>query len=197
MSIKHALLGILVRQPCHGYELKQTFEEKVGEFWTLNYGQVYTTLERLYKDGLVEWEDIEQTDKPDKKMYRITEAGRVVFDEWRRQPVKAEPRALRDELFLKLLFMDRDQSEAVLRMIQTQQSVYMAHMMQLTNRKMALEDAAQQEIDAAHSDAEAERIEEETVIGTLLIDVAIYHAEADIRWLNHCEAKIKDLFAEG
>ncbi len=197
MSIKHALLGILVRQPGHGYELKQTFEEKVGEFWTLNYGQVYTTLERLHKDGLVEWEDVEQTDKPDKKMYRITEAGRAVFDEWRHQPVKAEPRALRDELFLKLLFMDRDQAGAVLRMIQTQQSVYMAHMMQLTNRKMVLEDAAQQDIDAAHSGTEIERIEEETVIGTLLIDVAIYHAEADIRWLNHCEAKLKDLFAEG
>ena len=54
MSVKHAFLGILSEKPRHGYDLKQAFEAKLGDFWSLNFGQVYTTLERLRKDGLVE-----------------------------------------------------------------------------------------------------------------------------------------------
>jgi DNA-binding PadR family transcriptional regulator len=192
MSVKHALLGILAEQPQHGYDLKQAFENKVGDFWSLNYGQIYTTLERLYDNGFVDYQEIEQSDKPDKKIYRITAAGREVFDAWRSSPVKAEPRALRDELFLKLVFMDQGQIPAILNLIRTQQSVYMAHMMQLTNRKYEIEQRTRQKLAQTTSDAERSRIEHECLMSSLLIDVALYHAEADIRWLRHCEAKVGD-----
>lgn len=195
MSVKHALLGILADEPAHGYDLKMRFEEKTGEFWELNYGQVYTTLDRLHKEGLVEYDAVEQDDKPDKKIYRITEAGQKEFDTWRLAPIKAEPRALRDELFLKLIFIEEEQSSHILRTIQSQQSVYMAHMMTLTNRKFEIEQQAQHDLQQATSEDERHRIEHEKVISTLLIDVAIYHAEADIRWLRHCEAKLKDILA--
>ncbi len=194
MSIKHALLGILAERPRHGYDLKRAFEDKVGDFWSLNYGQIYTTLERLHKNGLVEYEDIEQSDKPDKKIYRVTKAGMEEFQEWRVRPVKAEPRALRDELFLKIMFMDEEEYPGILSLIQSQQSVYMAHMMQLTNRKFEIEQSARRELEQAESEEERRRIEREKLIGVLLIDVALHHAEADIRWLRHCEAKISDLY---
>lgn len=193
MSVKHALLGILVDAPAHGYDLKVRFEEKLGEFWSLNFGQIYSTLNRLHKDGLVEFDEIEQDDKPDKKIYSITEEGREVFIAWQNEPLKAEPRTLRDDLFVKLMFIDSEQADHILRTIHTQQNVYMAHMMQLTNRKFAIEEDAATSLKLAQSDEERDKIEHEKVISTLLIDVAIYHAEADIRWLRHCEAKLKDL----
>lgn len=193
MSVKHALLGILADKPSHGYELKAQFEEKLGEFWELNFGQIYQSLDRLHKDGLVAFEDVEQDDKPDKKIYRLTEAGRDEFEEWRKQPVKAEPRSLRDELFLKLMFLKPEDSSRILPVLQSHQSVYMAHMMQLTNRKYELEEQFQRQMEKAANETERQAIEQEKVISTLLIDVAIYHAEADIRWLRHCEAKIKGL----
>ena len=195
MSVKHAFLGILAEKPCHGYDLKQTFEAKLGDFWRLNFGQVYTTLERLRKDGFVDYEEREQADKPDKKIYRITPAGMEEFQEWRVRPLKNKPRTLRDELFLKIMFMDAEDYPAILALIQSQQSVYMAHMMQLTNRKFEIEQAAQHRLAQADREDERRRIEHERLIGTLLIDVALHHSEADIRWLRHCEAKINDLYS--
>ncbi len=194
MSIKYALLGILAEKPRHGYDLKRTFDERLGDFWSLNYGQIYTTLERLRADGLVECEAIAQTDRPDKKIYRVTQAGLEDFQDWRVRPIKAEPRALRDELFLKLMFMSEDETEPVLQLIQTQQGVYMAHMMQLTDRKYQIEQNARRSLDSAADETERRRIEHERLIGTLLIDVALQHAEADIRWLRQCQAKITSLY---
>ncbi len=196
MSVKYALLGLLAESPRHGYDLKQAFEQKVGVFWTLNFGQIYSTLERLYEEGLVAYEAVAQSDKPDKKIYRITAEGSAAFESWRLAPIKAEPRALRDELFLKLMFMRAEDVETLLLLLHSQQSVYMAQMMQLTERKVRLEQQAKRALQSATDAAERARIHRERVISTLLIDVALQHAEADIRWLRHCEAKIKALFSE-
>ena len=97
MSVKHALLGILSRQPRHGYELKREFDDALGDFWSLNFGQIYTTLERLQADGLVEHQEVSQHDKPDKKVYRITDQGLAEFYDWKTRAIKPEPRSLRDE----------------------------------------------------------------------------------------------------
>jgi DNA-binding PadR family transcriptional regulator len=191
MPVKHVLLGILAERPRHGYDLKQAFDEKVGDFWTLNYGQVYTTLERLLKDGLVECEEVEQTHKPDKKIYRVTPTGLSAFEAWRVEPIRPEPRMLRDELFLKLLFMSESDSGQILAMIQSQHNVYMAHMMQLTNKKVQIERETRRALRSAASEAERRRVEHERLVSTLLIDVALQHTEADIRWLRQCEARIK------
>src|SRR5438552_8297942 len=106
MSVRHALLGILAQSPRHGYDLKRTFDDKLGDFWSLNFGQIYTTLDRLQAEGLITYDPVPQDDKPDKKVYSITAAGRTEFDQWRTSSLKAEPRVLRDELFLRLLFME-------------------------------------------------------------------------------------------
>src|SRR5260370_34048983 len=102
MSVKYALLGILANDECHGYELKDAFEESVGDFWTVNYGQIYRTLDRLERDGLVEWHEEPQERRPDRKVYRITPKGITELRTWLTQPVTG-PRPLRDELFVKML----------------------------------------------------------------------------------------------
>jgi DNA-binding PadR family transcriptional regulator len=193
MSVKHALLGILARAPGHGYELKRAFEEKLGDFWPLNFGQIYTTLDRLEQEGLVMHDPVAQSDKPDKKVYRITEAGLGEFRLWRTAELKIELRVLRDELFLRIVFMEADEIDAVLGMMQRQQNAYLSQMMQLTNRKYEIEQHARRQTQAATTPAERREAERDRLIQTVLIDAALFHAEADIRWLRQCEARLKEL----
>jgi DNA-binding PadR family transcriptional regulator len=193
MSVKHALLGILSESPKHGYDIKRTFDEKLGVFWNLNYGQIYTTLERLEEEGLVRYEEIAQSDKPDKKVYEITTAGRQEFDSWRTKPIKPEPRALRDELFLKVLFMTEDDIESVLALLQAQQNVYLSQMMQITNRKFEIEQTARTALQNAANEEARRGAMRERLVSLVLLDVALFHAEADIRWLRHCEARVREL----
>ena len=75
MSVKYAMLGILAQKDLHGYELKSSFDEKVGEFWSLNYGQIYSTLDRLEKEDLVTYDRQVQDKRPDRKIYSITKKG--------------------------------------------------------------------------------------------------------------------------
>ncbi|MCI0709101.1 MAG: PadR family transcriptional regulator [Chloroflexi bacterium] len=194
MSVKHALLGLLTENPKHGYDLKRDFDDRLGDIWNLNYGQIYTTLERLVRDGLVElFDEVSQEDRPDKKIYRITSSGRNELRHWLVQPLKHEPRTLRDELFLKLLFIDLTDPELILQQIREQHSVYMAHMMQLTNRKYQIDGSARRAIENTHDDTERRRIERNRLVSLVVLDAALFHAEADIRWLKHSEARIKEL----
>ena len=194
MSVKHALLGILNEAPKHGYDLKRAFDERLGDLWTLNVGQIYTTLDRLQADGLVEYEEVSQTDKPDKKVYRITPEGIEEFNEWRLRPLKPVPRALRDELFVKLMFLDVDDASIMFELIQRQHSIYMSQMMTLTERKFQIEQTAKRALAATSDPAERQRIERHKMLQIMLLDVALFHAEADIRWLRQCEVRLKQLF---
>ncbi len=99
---KYALLGIIAERPRHGYDLKAAFEAAFGGTWPVNEGQVYTTLSRLDRDGLVTIEVVEQEGLPDRKVYRITELGRKDLRTWLEAPTPLSP-PLRDELFVKVL----------------------------------------------------------------------------------------------
>ena len=104
MSVRHALLALLSEGPKYGLQLRQEFEERTGEVWPLNVGQVYTTLQRLERDGLVESDDSD--DEGPQKSFRITAAGKVELDEWLRTPpdLSSPPR---DELVMKVLIAVR------------------------------------------------------------------------------------------
>jgi len=175
MSIKHAILGILSRGDLHGYELKSSFDEKVGEFWSLNYGQIYSTLDRLEKEELVTHDRQAQEKRPDRKIFSITPQGRSELEKWLSTPV-TRVRALRDEFFVKLVFMDKTNPGPVLELIEKQKILYLKHMNRLTQRKVALKKEADS-LDGLTTD--------------LLMDAGLFHAEADIRWLSLCEEKIK------
>ena len=141
MSVKFAMLGILAQKDLHGYELKSNFDEKVGEFWSLNYGQIYTTLDRLEKEDLVTHDRQSQDKRPDRKIYSITRKGRKELEEWLSTPVN-RVRALRDEFFIKLVFMDKDNPAPVLELIDKQKALYLRQMNHLTHQKVALKKKA-------------------------------------------------------
>ena len=184
MSVKYGLLGILARKPQHGYELKRSFEQITGGFWELNYGQIYQTLDRLEQDGFVTF-SIEQEDNvPDKKVYEITQSGRSALSDWLDQP-DPKPRPLRDELFIRLAVMSPYDVEPILDLLGAHYDLYMKKMAQLTRAKQQLK-----------SRPEAPKTEAELLVEDLLIDVGLFHAEADIRWLEHCEAKLKAFAAK-
>ena len=102
MSVRYGLLALLEEAPSHGYHLKTAFERRTGGNWALNIGQVYTTIQRLERDGLVEAVDGHATAADDRREYRITPTGRAQLGEWFDNPVVLEAPA-RDELTIKVL----------------------------------------------------------------------------------------------
>ncbi len=175
MSIKYAMLGILAEKDLHGYELKSSFDEKVGDFWSLNYGQIYSTLDRLEKEDLVSHDRQAQERRPDRKIYRITPKGRNELKEWLATPVN-KVRALRDEFFIKLVFMDKNDSSPVLELIEKQKALYLKQMSLLTKQKVSLK---------------KKTTDLDSLTTELLMDAGLFHAEADIKWLTLCEMKIR------
>lgn len=178
MSIKFAILGILAERDLHGYELKSSFDEKVGEFWSLNYGQIYSTLDRLEKEELVTHDRHAQDKRPDRKIFSITPQGRKELEDWLSTPF-SKVRALRDEFFVKLVFMDKSSPVPIMELIEKQKVLHLKHMNRLTHRKVALKKKSRSLDDLTTE---------------LLIDAGLFHAEADIKWLGLCELKIKATF---
>ncbi len=176
MSVKFGLLGILSKRAQHGYELKRTFEQITGGFWQLNYGQIYQTLDRLEADGLVHHTVEREDNAPDRKVYAITDGGRRALDAWLEHP-DPRPRPLRDELFIRMAVMADGDAASLLALLDTHRSVYLRKMAELTAAKTRLQDGA--------GDAS------DVLVEDLLIDAALFHAEADLRWTDHCEAKLR------
>ncbi|HZP43129.1 MAG TPA: PadR family transcriptional regulator [Candidatus Binatia bacterium] len=175
MSVRYGVLGLLSTGQMHGYELKSRFDRLTGGFWQLNFGQVYTTLDRLEREGLVERVTDGAEGSPERKVFRITGEGRSKLDEWIEMPV-AHPRALRDDLFVRLLFCKRSSPEPILRMIQRHRDVYQLEMRKLSKRKSKLV---------------GPKGDDSLSVTELLVDAALFHAEADLRWLSHVEQKVK------
>jgi DNA-binding PadR family transcriptional regulator len=161
---------LLVHEPRHGNDLKSAFESLLGGTWPLNIGQVYTTLGRLERDGLVESRVVPQELLPDRKVYAITQAGQEALSRWLAQPAKDAIR-LKDEVFVKLLVHQMVGSNDALALIWKQRQVNMQTLAQLTN---LLADP---------------NLEPAT---TLLIEGAILHIEADMKWLDLCETRLKE-----
>ncbi|MFI6479587.1 PadR family transcriptional regulator [Nonomuraea sp. NPDC050663] len=161
MSIRHGLLALLSRGPRYGYQLRAEFEACTGAAWPLNIGQVYTTLSRAERDGLVE---PGEADEQGRVVYRITEAGRAEVGRWFGTPVAPSDRP-RDELVIKLAMAVAAHPDA-LAVIQAQRTATMRTMQELTRAKR------QADGDLAHR---------------LVLDSMIFHAEAELRWLDHCE----------
>ena len=181
MSVKYGLLGILAKQPQHGYELKRTFEQITGGFWQLNYGQIYQTLDRLEGDGLVTFTVEHEDNVPDRKVYEITSEGRVALGDWLANP-SPRPRPLRDELFIRLAVMSNGGLGAIIELLASHREIYLEKMAELTKAKTNIPPG---EPGAREAGVPDELIEE------LLVDAALFHAEADLRWLEHCEAKLR------
>lgn len=100
MSLKHAILVMLENEPGTGYDLAQRFKSGIGHFWNAKHQQIYLELKKLHHDKWVAFAVEAQTDKPDKKIYRITRAGQKALKDWLRKPIK--PPRINDALLVKV-----------------------------------------------------------------------------------------------
>jgi DNA-binding PadR family transcriptional regulator len=169
MTIRHALLALLSEGPKYGLQLRQEFEARTGEVWPLNVGQVYTTLDRLERDGLVARVRSNDDNETHGKRYELTAAGREELAGWW-QLVPAEDPPPRDELMLKVLFATTLGRDHALRV--------------LTEQRTALVALLQ-----AHRRASRNKAGEDTATA-MVRDALIVRAEADLRWLDLCEARL-------
>lgn len=167
MSVRHALLALLSEGPKYGLQLRQEFEERTGEVWPLNVGQVYTTLQRLERDGLVESDDTE--DGP-QKGFRITADGQDELDAWLRTPpdLSLPPR---DELVIKILVAWRLPGVDVHEVIQAHRRYLVELMQQWTRLK---EDEAQFDLGFA-----------------LAVDAELFRLDSVVRWLDTADGRLR------
>ena len=168
MSIAKTFLGLLEAGPRHGYDLKRGYDQRFGHDRPLAYGQVYATLSRLLRNGLVEIDGVEPGGGPERKRYAVTEAGVADVDLWLAQP---EP-YLQNTLYAKVVLALLSGRSAV-DVLDTQRAAHLTTMRELTRRK-ADGDLADQ----------------------LICDFALFHLEADLRWLELTAARVDQLAAE-
>jgi DNA-binding PadR family transcriptional regulator len=168
VSVRHALLALLSEGPKYGLQLREEFEARTGEVWPLNVGQVYTTLQRLERDELVESDDAE-TEGPQKR-FHITEAGQAELAHWLRTPpdMSAPPR---DELVMKILVALRVPGTDVREVIQAHRRYLVQLMQQWTRIK---EEEAEDDMSLA-----------------LVVDAELFRLDAVVRWLDTADGRIK------
>jgi DNA-binding PadR family transcriptional regulator len=174
MSVRHALLALLSEGPKYGLRLREEFEARTGEVWPLNIGQVYTTLQRLERDGLVESDEDDERDSPQKR-FRITADGTRELTGWLHTPpdMSAPPR---DELVIKVLVALRVPGTDVHEVIQAHRRYLVELMQQWTRIK---EDDGGRDL----------------VLG-LAVDAELYRLDAVVRWLDAADGRIKRAAAE-
>lgn len=168
MAVREGLLALLQDGPRHGYQLKTEFEAATGGVWPLNVGQVYTTLERLERDGLVS-----VSEHDGQKSYRITPDGTAALGDWWSAVPLDEPPP-HDELMLKVLMAIEVDAEHALTVV-TQQRTALLGLLQQRRRASK---ASPSESTAAG------------VAAALVNDALVVRAEADLRWLDLCEARL-------
>jgi DNA-binding PadR family transcriptional regulator len=168
MSVPLTLLGLLERQPSHGYTLKRDYDAYFGRGKALPVGQVYSTLSRLARDGKVVISDVGPGAGPDRKRYVITEMGASELEQWLTEPVEPEPH-LQTVLFAKVvlaLMLDRPASEY----LDSQRRAHLQRMRELTETERA-----------------------GGLVDALLADHGLFHLEADLRWIETTRARLDAL----
>lgn len=178
MLLRYAILGLLDGQELHGYRIKSVFEDRIGPAWSLNFGQIYQTLKDLRRRGLVEGRFDQGDGHIGRWVYTVTAKGRRSLDTWlKRSPKRPQP--IRDEIFIRLLVLDQKELGPSLDQVARQEHVYREHLTTLTAYRRSLE--------PLHT--------EERMLNSLAADAALFHAEAHLRWLEHCAAVLKSWHA--
>jgi DNA-binding PadR family transcriptional regulator len=165
VALGHALLGLLEAEPRHGYDLKRRYDEELAAERPMPFGQVYATLARLARDGLVDVFGVEEGKGPDRKVYVITPAGVAIFERWINEPVQPVP-LVRNELFAKVvlaLITGRDPGKV----LDGQRAQHLRRMREVTESRRS-----------------------EDLIGALACDHELAHLEADLTWIEGAGERI-------
>lgn len=168
MSVPLTLLGLLEREPSHGYDLKHSYDTYFGRGKPLPFGQLYATLGRLARDGKVTAGEVEPGAGPARRRYAVTEVGEAELGAWLAEPIEAEPH-LQTVLFVKVvlaLMLGRSAEHY----LDVQRSAHMQRMRELTELKRT-----------------------GTLMDGLLADHGLFHLEADLRWIDLTTARLDSL----
>jgi DNA-binding PadR family transcriptional regulator len=172
-NLPYAVIGLVAHRPegAHGYQLKQELESICEESAQLTYGRLYATLDLLAREGKLHLAECIQSGRPNRKVYRATEAGLDYLGQWLLTPISEDPRPLRDELSLKILFLDRKNVAAMAELVEQQRSKCLERLSRLVRRRKRLERAK---------------------LSPAAIDVILQgpklHVRADLAWLKEVES---------
>lgn len=173
IALRHALLGLLQAGPRHGYELKQAFEDVLAGTWEVNPGQIYTTLGRMERDGLVANEVVEQDGRPDKKVFTLTPDGKAELEHWFGTTLSDQwPR---DEFLVKLLIYRIVHGSDGRPLIWQQRRSHLQTIRELVKLRQETNNPVQR----------------------LLLERTVLHLEAEIDWLDQCERELFPTDPEG
>ncbi|MFC4244428.1 PadR family transcriptional regulator [Gryllotalpicola reticulitermitis] len=177
MSVRQSLLAILDQGPCYGYQLRGEFDRRTGGTWPLNVGQIYQTLERLERDGLVAKSD---SDREGRAYYEITDAGHAAAASWLAAPVERQT-AARGELAIKLAIAATLPGVNLEQVIHVQRAAALELLRELSRRREAIDEP---------------RSPEDLAL-LLLVDAQIFQVDGELRWLDHCEGRLASAVAAG
>jgi DNA-binding PadR family transcriptional regulator len=174
-NLRYAILGLVGADAdgTYGYRLKGDLEALCSDFWQVNYGRLYRLLDNLEKAGDLEVFTQAQANRPNRKVYRITQRGRQSLDDWLLEPLADEPRPLRDELALKLLFLNQSNLETFCEQLKQQRSLYVGKLGRIARWRRRLRKGV---IDGRITD--------------LVMDAIEMRVKADLAWLDHISRKI-------
>ena len=168
--MRYPFLALLAAGPAHGYELRQAFEERFGGLLPpINAGQIYTTLARLERDGLVDGDDVAQDGRPNKRVYALTQTGRTALADWVEAP--APGARMKDEFFVKLVLAGLTGVAEPRALIERQRREYLQSLRDLD--RLA-----------------GERRGDGDPAVELLIEGAALHLQADLKWLDLCDQRL-------
>ncbi|MFI1095563.1 PadR family transcriptional regulator [Streptomyces sp. NPDC020917] len=170
MSVRHALLALLSEGPKYGLQLRQEFESRTGDVWPLNVGQVYSTVQRLERDGLAESDPGDAAQPGPQRRYRITPAGGAELTAWLRTPPGADAPP-RDELLIKVLVALRLPGVDVPELLQAHRRHTIVQMQQYTRLK-------------EHAGDDVSLL--------LVADAQLFRLESLVRWLDAAQARLRD-----
>lgn len=172
MSVRQSLLAILDQGPCYGYQLRAEFDRRTGSAWPLNVGQIYNTLDRLERDGLVEKGE---TDDQGHVYWQITAEGSTQAQGWLQRPVERAD-AARDELVLKITVAATLPGVDIAEIVRAQRAASQARADELAARQA--------------SDRSADGFDD---LGWLPQSNTLFAAENEVRWLDHVAARLQAL----
>ena len=173
MSVRYALLGLLYQQPMHGYELGKQLAATVGAQWDVKPGQIANTLARLRQEDLVDYELAEGDDAPERKVFFLTPAGQAELQDWYLRP-EARDYRLQDSFYMKLVLSLVRGPVAPEQVLMVQRRALFQELHEATDLR--------RRADPQHE-----------LPWVLLLESVIMHLEADLRWIEMCEARLPDL----
>jgi DNA-binding PadR family transcriptional regulator len=178
MSVREGLLALLVAGDKHGYQLRTEFEEATAGSWPLNIGQVYTTLERLQRDGLID----EAGTDGDRKRYRLTAQGRAELGDWFSTGPADQPK---EPTVIKVLVAMRTEGVDVLAVLDVQRAALTSQLQQHRRAQRKAADAA-----ATVATVDDHTTSNRSLSDLMLSDALITRVESELRWLDMCEQRL-------